>query len=295
MLFSIAYRILGSVTEAEDAVQETWLRYDQSESAPQSPKAFLSAVVTRLSIDVLRSSRAKREKYVGEWFPEPLVEDPYDDPARAAELADSLSMASLLLLERLSPLERAAFVLRDVFAFDYGDVAAAVGRNQTACRQLVARARQHMATGRSRYVADRRQRDRLARVFFAALKDGDVDRLRDLLAADVRLLGDAGGKAPVWSRPIAGADKVARMLDAMYSSLDELGATVDLQDLNGQPGAIFRDRDAKIINTWTIDVLDGQINAIRTVLNPDKLRHLGPVADAFAVVREANRARRRRR
>jgi RNA polymerase sigma-70 factor (ECF subfamily) len=291
MLFSIAYRILGSVTEAEDAVQETWLRYDGSETEPRSPKAFLAATVTRLSIDVLRSSRVKREDYVGEWFPEPLVEDPYDDPARAVELADSVSMASLLLLERLSPLERAAFVLRDVFAFDYAAVAAAVGRSPAACRQLVVRAREHMATGRTRYVADRRQRDRLAGAFFDALRDGDVDRLRDLLAADVQLVGDAGGKAPVWVRAIVGADKVARMLDAMYAPLDAIGATVDERELNGQPGAIFRDRDANIINTWTIDVVDGQIQTIRTVLNPDKLRHLGPVADAFAVVSEANRVR----
>ena len=295
MLFSIAYRILGSVTEAEDAVQETWLRYDASETEPRSPRSFLSAVVTRLSIDVLRSSRAKREEYVGEWFPEPLVEDPYDDPERAAELADSLSMASLLLLERLSPLERAAFVLRDVFAFDYSDVAAAVGRTPTACRQLVVRAREHMAAGRRRYVADRRQRDRLADVFFEALRGGEVARLRDLLAADVQLVGDSGGKAPVWSRPIIGADKVSRMLASMYASLDAIGATVEVQELNGQPGAIFRDRDLKVINTWTIDVVDGQVQAIRTVLNPDKLRHLGPVADAFAVVREASSARRRRR
>ena len=168
MLFAIAYRILGSVSEAEDAVQETWVRFQTSETEPRSTKSFLSAVVTRLSIDVLRSARVKRETYVGNWFPEPLVDDPYDDPERAAELADSVSMASLLLLERLSPLERAVFVLRDVFAFDFRDIASAVGRSEDACRQLAVRARRHMEAGRPRFDADRREREELASRFFDA-------------------------------------------------------------------------------------------------------------------------------
>jgi RNA polymerase sigma-70 factor (ECF subfamily) len=292
LLFSLAYRILGSVTEAEDTVQETWLRYERVSIEPTSPKAFLSTVVTRLSVDLLRSSRVRREEYVGEWFPEPILDDPYQDPARAVELADSLSMASLLLLERLSPLERAAFVLHDVFAFDYADVAAAVDRSEAACRQLVSRARRHMAAGRPRYEADQEQRDRLAGRFFDALREGDLDGLRELLAADVRLVGDAGGKAPLWGRGVTGADNVARLLAAMYPLLSVIQVWVDPHELNGQPGAIFRDREGRVVNTWTIDVLDGQIQAIRTVLNPDKLRHIGPVADAFAVVRAARRARR---
>src|SRR4051794_27110618 len=193
LLFSIAYRILGSVAEAEDAVQETWLRW-QAAPPPESPKAFLSAVVTRISIDVLRSARRRREEYVGPWFPEPLLEDPYQDPARAAELADSVSMAALLLLERLSPLERAVFVLREVFGFGYAEVAAAVGRSESACRQLAARARRHMDAGRPRFEADRKKREQLAERFLTALREGDVDGLRGLLTADVELVSDSGGK-----------------------------------------------------------------------------------------------------
>lgn len=157
LLFSIAYRILGSVGEAEDAVQETWLRFDGSATRPASTKSFLSATVTRIAIDVLRSARVRREAYVGPWFPEPLLSDPYQDPARAAELADSVSMAALLLLERLSPLERAVFVLREVFGFGFDEVAAAVGRSEAACRQLLVRARRHVRADRPRFVADRQE------------------------------------------------------------------------------------------------------------------------------------------
>ena len=185
LLGAIAYRILGSVAEAQDAVQETWLRYESSPTQPTSTKAFLSAVVTRVSIDVLRSARVRRETYVGPWFPEPLLTDPYEDPARSAELADSVSMAALLLLERLSPLERAVFVLREVFGFDFPEVAVAVGRSEAACRQLAVRARRHMRAGRPRFEADRREREQLAARFFRALRDGDVDGVRELLAADV--------------------------------------------------------------------------------------------------------------
>src|ERR687890_233221 len=170
LLFSIAYRLLGSVAEAEDAVQESWLRFESSPTRPTSPKAYLSAVVTRISIDVLRSARFRREQYVGPWFPEPLLTDPYDDPARSAELADSVSMAALLLLERLSPLERAVFVLREVFAYDFAEVAAAVGRSEAACRQLLVRARDHVHGGRPRFEVDRRARDELAARFFDAFR-----------------------------------------------------------------------------------------------------------------------------
>ena len=200
LLFSIAYRILGSVSEAEDAVQETWLRYEASPTQPTSTKAFLSAVVTRISIDVLRSARVRREEYVGPWFPEPLLTDPYEDPERSAELADSVSMAALLLLERLSPLERAVFVLREVFGFGFPEIASAVGRSEAACRQLAVRARRHMDAGRPRFEADRREREELAARFFDALREGDVDGLRELLAADVQMVGDGGGKAPQWGQ-----------------------------------------------------------------------------------------------
>ncbi len=292
LLFSVAYRILGSVSEAEDAVQETWLRYESSSTQPTSAKAFLSAAVTRISIDILRSARVRREEYVGHWFPEPLLTDPYQDPGRSAELADSVSMAALLLLERLSPLERAVFVLREVFGFGFPEVASAVGRSEAACRQLGVRARRHMDAGRPRFEADRREREKLAARFFDALREGDVEGLRELLAADVQFVGDGGGKAPQLARSIIGAEKVARVLASIFPWLVRIDVTVQPHQVNGQPGAIFRDRDGKVLNAVALDVLDGRIQTIRSVQNPDKLRHVGPVADAWAVAREVNQARR---
>ena len=292
LLFSIAYRILGSVSEAEDAVQETWLRYESSSTQPTSAKAFLSAAVTRISIDVLRSARVRREKYVGQWFPEPLLTDPYEDPARSAELADSVSMAALLLLERLSPLERAVFVLREVFGFGFPEVASAVGRSEAACRQLAVRARRHMDAGRPRFDADRREREKLAARFFGALREGDVEGLRELLAADVQIVADGGGKAPQLSRAVMGAGNVARVLASIFPWLVRIDVTMQPRQVNGQPGAIFRDRDGKVLNTIALDILHGQIQTIRSVSNPDKLGHVGPVADAWAVAREVNQARR---
>lgn len=292
LLFSIAYRILASVSEAEDAVQETWLRYADTDTEPRSTKAFLSAVVTRISIDVLRSARVRREKYVGAWFPEPLLSDPYDDPARSAELADSVSMAALLLLERLSPLERAVFVLHEVFGFGFGDVAAAVDRSESACRQLAVRARRHMDEGRPRFEADRIVRDELAARFFDALRDGAVEDLQSLLTADVAMVGDGGGKAPQWAQTVVGSDKVARLLSSTMPWFFRIGGQVEVREVNGQPGALFRDRDGKVVNTWALDILDGRIQTIRTVLNPEKLEHLGPVADPWALYEEAKQARR---
>jgi RNA polymerase sigma-70 factor (ECF subfamily) len=294
LLFAIAYRILGSVAEAEDAVQETWLRYESSPTQPTSTKAFLSAVVTRVSIDVLRSARVRRETYVGQWFPEPLLTDPYEDPARSAELADSVSMAALLLLERLTPLERAVFVLREVFGFGFPEVAVAVGRSEVACRQLAVRARRHMEGGRPRFDADRREREELAARFFDALRDGDVDGVKELLAADVQMVGDGGGKAPALARALVGADKVARVLASVFPLLGRIGAEVEARELNGQPGAILRDRKGKVVGTMMIDVFGGPIQTIRSVVNPDKLGHVGPVADAWAVTRSVQQARRHR-
>ncbi|TJZ57100.1 RNA polymerase sigma-70 factor [Streptomyces piniterrae] len=292
LLFSIAYRILGSVGEAEDAVQETWLRFDLTSTRPTSTKAFLSATVTRLSIDVLRSARVRREEYVGPWFPEPLLSDPYEDPARSVELADSVSMAALLLLERLSPLERAVFVLREVFGFGFDEVAAAVGRSEAACRQLLVRARRHMKAGRPRFEAVREEREELAAQFFDALREGDVAGLRELLAADVSMVGDGGGKAPQLARAVIGAENVARLLASVFPRLALIDVTFEPHEVNGQPGAIFRDRDGKVLHTLALDVLDGQIQTIRSVVNPDKLGHVGPVGDAWAVHRELRQVRR---
>lgn len=293
LLFSIAYRILGSVGEAEDAVQETWLRFDGSSTRPTSTKAFLSAAVTRISIDVLRSARVRREQYVGPWFPEPLLNDPYQDPARAAELADSVSMAALVLLERLSPLERAVFILREVFGFGFDEIATAVERSEAACRQLLVRARRHMQAGRPRFEADRQERQELATRFFDALREGDVTGLQELLAADVSMVGDGGGKSPALARAIVGADKAARLLASVFPWLIRIDVTFEPREVNGQPGAIFRDRDGKVLYAMALDVLDGQIQTIRSVSNPDKLGHLGPVGDAWATDRELKQARRR--
>ncbi|MDT0321504.1 RNA polymerase sigma-70 factor [Streptomyces millisiae] len=292
LLFSIAYRILGSVSEAEDAVQETWLRYDASTTRPTSTKSFLAATVTRISIDVLRSARVRREEYVGPWLPEPLLNDPYQDPARSAELADSVSMAALLLLERLSPLERAVFLLREVFGFGFDEIAGTVGRSEAACRQLLVRARRHMAADRPRFAADRRERQELATRFLDALKEGDVGGLQNLLAADVQLVGDGGGKAPQLAQAVVGAENVARLLGSVYPWLLRIDVTFEPHEINGQPGAILRDRDGAILHTFVLDVLDGRIQTIRTVINPDKLTHLGPVADAWAIDREVRRVRR---
>ncbi|GAA2027136.1 RNA polymerase sigma-70 factor [Catenulispora yoronensis] len=291
LLFSIAYRILGSVAEAEDAVQESWLRWEASRTEVASAKSYLSAVVTRVSIDVLRSARVRREAYVGPWFPEPLLDDPYQDPERAAELADSLSMAALLLLERLTPLERAVFVLREVFGFDIPAVAAAVGRSEAACRKLATRARHHMDAGRPRFEADRRERDELAERFFDAFREGDVDALTEVLAGDIRLVCDSGGKGPRWREgSVVGADTVARLLVTLVAPFLRIGGEVERHEVNGQPGAIFRDRAGRVVNTWTLDVADGRIQTIRTVVNPDKLGHVGPVADAWETVRETFQA-----
>jgi len=202
LLFSIAYRMLGSVGDAEDVVQEALLRYDEAEGF-ESPKAWLTSVVTRLAIDQLRSARARRETYVGEWLPEPLVNGD-DDPAAHAEQADTLSMAFLLLLERLTPVERAVFLLHDVFAYRYDEIAGLIGRSEANCRQLGVRARRHVEAEKPRFEASRHERDELAARFFAAVQDGDVDELVGMLAADAVVVGDGGGKAPQWATPIVG-------------------------------------------------------------------------------------------
>lgn len=249
-------------------------------------------MITRVSINVLHSARRRREEYVGPWFPEPLLDDPYQDPQRSAELADSISMAALLLLERLSPLERAVFVLREVFGYGFTEIASTVDRSEAACRQLAVRARRHMDAGRPRFDADRKQREELAERFFAAVRDGDVDRLRALLAADVQLVGDSGGKAPQFATHLAGVEKVARVLAALAPPFLRIGGVVEPHQMNGQPGAIFRDRDGHVVNTWTLDILHDQIQTIRSLVNPDKLAHVGPVADAWTVLRETTQAHR---
>ncbi len=295
LLFAIAYRILGSVSDAEDAVQETWLRWAASGTEPASAKSWLSTVVTRVAIDVLRSARVRRESYPGPWFPEPLVTDPYQDPERATELADSVSTAALVLLERLSPLERAVFVLREVFGYSFTEIAETVDRSDSACRQLAVRARAHMEQGRPRFDADRRVAAELAGRFFDAVRLGDVEALRELLAADATYVADAGGKAPLWGDGVFAGDQLVRLLAAVAPRMVDLGVRLDPSPVNGAPGAIMHTSDGGVVGTWALDVLDGRIQAIRTVINPDKLGHLGPVGDAWALERGLRDQRRRER
>jgi RNA polymerase sigma-70 factor, ECF subfamily len=293
LMFSIAYRMLGSVSEAEDVVQDAFLRYqgalDDGEEI-ESPKAYLSAVVTRLAIDQLRSARVRRERYVGQWLPEPLLTDDEEgDPAAQAEQADSLSMAFLLLLERLSPQERAVFLLHDVFAYRYDEIAAIVGKSEGNCRQLASRARRHVEAEKPRFEASRRERDELAARFFAAASEGDLDGLVEMLAADVVVYGDGGGKAPQWGRPIVGADRVSRLFLNFGRQMPELGLTVQLHEVNGQPGGVVLDPDGQVVNVFSLEIVDGVVQTVRSVINPDKLHHLGPVADAWALLRRRGR------
>jgi RNA polymerase sigma-70 factor (ECF subfamily) len=282
--------MLGSVSEAEDMVQDAYLRYQRAlddGSAIESPKAYLSATVTRLAIDELRSARARRETYVGQWLPEPLLTDEGEaDPAGVAERADEVSMAFLLMLERLGPVERAVFLLHDVFGYGFPEVAEMVGRSTEACRQLAVRARRRVSEERPRFDASRAEREAAGERFFAALTAGDLDELMSLLAADVVVQGDGGGKAPQWSQLIVGPDRVARLLAGLGRQIADFGARLERHQVNGQPGAIVRTADGQIVNALSVEIADGQVMAVRSVINPDKLRHLGPVADVWALIRE---------
>jgi RNA polymerase sigma-70 factor, ECF subfamily len=291
LLFSIAYRMLGTVSDAEDIVQETFLRYHRTATAGrggvESPKAFLSAVTTRLCIDHLRSARVRREAYVGEWLPEPLLTDTAaPDPAGAAEQADSLSMAFLLLLERLTPVERAVFLLHDVFGYGYDEIAGIVGKSEDNCRQLALRARRHVGEGRPRFEASRSKREKLAGQFFRAVGDGDMDGLVSMLAEDVVVYGDSGGIGPSWPRPIVGRDNVSRLLLGLGGQMRQVGITISPAEINGQPGAMILDPDGNLTNVFVLDIADGQVAAVRSVINPEKLRHLGPLADLARLRRQ---------
>ncbi len=288
LLFSIAYRMLGSVGDAEDVVQDAYLRFHRAledGTEIESPKAYLSAVATRLAIDLLRSARVRRETYVGQWLPEPLLTDPLaPDPAEAGASADSLSMSFLLVLERLSPVERAVFLLHDVFGYEFTEIAAIVDKTPDNCRQVAVRARRHVTENRPRFEVSRARRDELADRFVAAFAEGDVDGLVDLLAADVVVTGDSGGVPPSWSRPIVGRDKVARLLVALGKQLHRLDQVrMERAEVNGQPGAVFRDADGALINVFSFDIVDGAVQSVRSVISREKLRHLGPLADIQAL------------
>ena len=279
LMFSIAYRMLGSASEAEDIVQEAFLRFHRESgkgTAIESPKAYLSAVTTRLSIDHLRSARVRRERYVGTWLPEPVLTD---DVPQHAETADSLSMAFLVLLESLTPVERAVFLLREVFDYGYEEIADVVGKSEENCRQIAVRARRQIETKKPRFEASRKRREELARRFFDAALRGDEKGLMDLLAADVVAYGDGGGKIPALPRPVYGAERVARALRGGARLRGRLGVSgMRSVSINGQPGALFLDPEGRPVLAVTLDIADDQVQAIRAVGNPEKLRHLGTFA-----------------
>ena len=284
--FAISYRMLGSVSEAEDVVQEALLRVHQSLDAGEqiaSPRAFVATVTTRLAINELRSARVRRETYVGEWLPEPIVTDAADDPAKHAETADSLSLAMLVLLESLSPEQRAVLLLHDVFDYDYAEIAAIVGKKEDNVRQLASRARRHVEERRPRFQTTREQRDELARRFFAAVEQGDLTGLEQLLAHDVELTGDGGGKVPALARVLRGRSRVARTLIAWVRAASRIpNYEIRPAEINGGPGALVVDGEQRLITVLAIEIADGQVTGVKSIVNPDKLAHLGMVAEPFA-------------
>ncbi|MBS1884007.1 MAG: RNA polymerase sigma-70 factor [Actinobacteria bacterium] len=284
--FAIAYRMLGSVSDAEEVVQEGLLRLhlaEEGEERIESPRAYLSTVVSRLALDQLRSAAHRRETYVGEWLPEPLLTSSDADPARAAETADSLSLAFLVMLESLSPEQRAAFLLREVFDEPYDRIARIIGTSEQNSRQLAARARRHVEERRPRFEASREQREELASRFFAAAEDGELEELERLLADDVVLRGDGGGKAPALKSPLHGRAKVARALLGGMRAVARFGISSRPVEVNGQPARLFFDREGGLVGTMSLDIAGGQVQCIRSVVNPDKLGHLGPVGDLRAL------------
>ena len=269
-LFAIAYRMLGSVMDAEDVVQDAWLRWQEApEAEVRSPRAYLTTIVTRLAINRLRSARTQRETYVGPWLPEPLVTDP--DPSARVELAESLSLAFLVLLERLAPVERAVFLLHEVFNLAYPEIAGIVEKSEANCRQLLARAKKRVSAPRARFVADRAQADRLVQRFIEAGQAGDLDGLLAILAEDITLYGDAGGKIPgAVPKPIHGAAAVAGGALAFARRLAPAGVTLRRAVINGQPGIIAY-VSGRTYSALIFDIRDGRIQTLYAISNPDKL------------------------
>jgi RNA polymerase sigma-70 factor, ECF subfamily len=280
LLFSLAYRMTGSVADAEDIVSESYLRLRRAEAAGTqigSLKTYLSSVVTRLSIDHLRSARVRRETYFGPWLPEPLVQSEGAPDFERVELADTLSMAFLVLMETLSPTERAVFLLREVFEFDYAQISGMLDKTETHCRQLMRRARGHVEAGKPRFDTRNRERDELAARFFAAVEAGNLEPLITMLAADVVAYGDGGGNGPSLPRPVNGRDKVLRLLAAISKAVRDFELHFERVLVNGQPGALFVDADDRLLTVLVLDVIDGTVQAVRSIVNPDKLHHLAPL------------------
>ena len=284
LMFSIAYRMTGSVGDAEDIVQEAFLRAGQDgnggrDARVESPKAYLATITTRLAIDHLRSARVRRESYVGTWLPEPLIADTEPDPAELAVTSDSLSMAFLVLLESLAPAERAVFLLREVFGYDYSEIASITGKTEAACRQTFARSRRRIDEGRPRFETSRAEGDELTALFLAVADGGDMTSLLERLAPDVLFYGDSGGKGEAtFITPLYGREHVARLIRMQVRRTLQLGASLSAAWVNGQPGVLAHDTDGGLIAVIAFDVLDGQIQAIRVVANPEKLGHIGPIS-----------------
>jgi RNA polymerase sigma-70 factor, ECF subfamily len=284
LMFSIAYRMLGSVGEAEDVVQEAYLRLHravaQAGTTIESPKAFLTTVTTRLALDALRAARARHETYVGVWLPEPLLTGIEPDPAEHAEMNESLSFAFLVLLRSLSPVERAVFLLREVFDYGYDEIAEIVRKSEENCRQIFARARKRIEAGKPRFDADRTAQQELAVKFFDAASRGDMTSLVNFLAEDAIFYGDGGGKAHAYPQPIYGRERVRLVLQSIFKIGRQLNATIQFTRINGQPGIMSFHAEGRLINVIALDIADGVVQAVRSIVNPDKLAHLGfPLSD----------------
>jgi RNA polymerase sigma-70 factor (ECF subfamily) len=275
LAFKIAYRMLGSVAEAEDVVQEALLRL-HDRSPLDNEEAFLTTVTTRLSIDVLRSARVRRETYVGEWLPEPLVQDV---APQLVEDEDEISLAMLVLLERLAPDERAVFVLREAFDMPFADIGEIIDASPDACRQRLSRARRRIEKDLPRFDPDPAERHALARSFLRAAREGDFAGLVAMLAPDAVLVGDGGGKARSIPKPMVGGPQVARALSTFYKIAGEMGVTLHPAIVNGQPGFRSLAPDGRLLNVVQVDVADGRVQRVHSMLNPDKLGHLGLVSD----------------
>jgi RNA polymerase sigma-70 factor (ECF subfamily) len=270
-LVRVAYRMLGSVADAEDVVQDAFLRWlDVDRDAVREPEAFLRRVVTRLCLDQLKSARHRRETYVGTWLPEPVVESAEDE-------VDDVTLPLLMALERLSPLERAAFLLHDVFGLDFEEVAATIGREPATCRQLASRARAHVRADRPRYPVPRERGFEIAEAFFAASRDGDMARLRALLAADVTVYADGGGKVPAGRTPVVGLDDVLRLYERLaVAAAESRSRLLRYGFINGLPGFVTIGR-GEILQTTALEIEDGRVVAIYVMRNPDKLRHMAGI------------------
>jgi RNA polymerase sigma-70 factor (ECF subfamily) len=284
LLFSIAYRMVGSTSDAEDIVQEAFLRFHRESRTGtdiESPKAWLSRVTTRLAINHVQSARVRRERYVGTWLPEPLVTETASEGLRHAETADSLSLAFLVLLESLGPVERAVFLLREVFDYGYDEIAAVVGKSEDNCRQIAVRARRQVEAKKPRFEASRHKREELSRRFFNAVAAGDTQGLIGLLAADVVVYADGGGKAPAILRPVFGRERAVRLFSKLRPSEQRLGvSSMRHAEINGQPGALYLDADGRPLAVISLDIVDDLVQTVRAISNPDKLRHLTPEADS---------------